>query len=92
VIGTYRLNPDIKSVGEYPTFVKEQAMTIQQIIIFRTLCSEMNYSKAAEKLFMTRQAVRQNVSAIESELGGQLFENDKNHISLTSKGKLLLQE
>ena len=67
-------------------------MTIQQIIIFQTLCSEMNYSKAAEKLFMTRQAVRQNVSAMESELGGQLFENDKNHISLTSKGKLFLQE
>ncbi len=39
-------------------------MIIQQINIFQTLCSDMNYSKAAEKLFMTRQAVRQNVSAM----------------------------
>ena len=67
-------------------------MTIQQIVIFQTLCSEMNYSKAAEKLFMTRQAVRQNVSAMETELGGTLFDNDRNHISLTSKGRLFRQE
>ena len=54
-------------------------MTIQQINIFQTLCSDMNYSKAAEKLFMTRQAVRQNVSAMESELGCQVRKSFRRH-------------
>ncbi len=67
-------------------------MTIQQLHIFRILASEMNYSKASEKLFMTRQAVKQNITSMESELGGALFDNFKNHISLTPKGQLLLRE
>ncbi len=67
-------------------------MTIQQLHIFDVLCQEMNYTRAADRLYMTRQAVRQNISAMESELGGTLFDNCRNHISLTEKGKLLLHE
>ena len=74
------------------TSERSNYMTIQQLHIFRVLASEMNYSKASEKLFMTRQAVKQNITSMETELGGPLFYNFKNHISLTPKGQLLLSE
>ena len=61
-------------------------MTIQQIHIFQVLCHELNYTRAAANLYMTRQAVKQNITALESELGGALFLNERNHISLTEKG------
>ena len=64
-------------------------MTIQQLTIFLAVCSELNYTRAASKVFMTRQAVRQNIAALERELNGPLFEIRQNRLFLTRKGQLL---
>jgi protein-tyrosine phosphatase len=64
-------------------------MTIQQLMIFLAVCRELNYTKAAGKTYMSRQAVRQNIAELERELNGPLFENRQNHLFLTAKGQLL---
>ena len=64
-------------------------MTIQQLTIFLAVCEEMNYTRAAARVYMSRQAVRQNIAELERELNGLLFENYRNHLILTAKGVLL---
>ena len=65
------------------------SVTIQQLSVFLAVCEEMNYTRAAAASYMTRQAVRQNIAELEKELCGALFENTRNHLRLTEKGKLL---
>ena len=64
-------------------------MTIQQLSVFLAVCDEMNYTRAAARSYMSRQAVRQNIAELEKELGGPLFENLRNRLQLTPKGELL---
>ena len=64
-------------------------MTIQQLRYFLALCQDLNYSHTAARLYLSRQALRQSISALEQELCGALFANDRNHLSLTEKGESL---
>ena len=65
------------------------SMTIQQLSVFLAVCDEMNYTRAASAVYMTRQAVRQNIAELEKELCGPLFQNNRNRLGLTEKGRLL---
>lgn len=67
-------------------------MTINQLRAFLCVCRYLNYTVAAEKLYMTRQALRQNISTLERELNTPLFVNTANRIGLTSAGQALLAE
>lgn len=64
-------------------------MTIQQLVVFLAVCEKLNYTRAAAKVFMSRQAVRQNIAELEKEFDGFLFENRSNRLALTAKGELL---
>ena len=64
-------------------------MTIQQLTVFLAVCEDLNYTRAAEHVYMSRQAVRQNISELEHELSGLLFLNERNRLVLTAKGRLL---
>ena len=66
-------------------------MDITQIRYFLTTAETLNYTKAAEKLFLSRQALRQALSAMEKELGTELFVNRRNKLSLTAAGEYLKQ-
>ena len=56
-------------------------MDIRQLHYFLTLCEEMNYTRAAQRLFLSRQALRQSISALEAEMCGPLFIS-AHHLSL----------
>lgn len=62
-------------------------MTIQQLRYFLALCEDLNYTHTAGRLYLTRQALRLSISALEEELCGKLFLNVHNRLSLTEKGK-----
>ena len=66
-------------------------MNIQTIFYFKELSSHLNYSKAAEKCFISRQAIKQQIDSLEKELGYKLFINQNNHLSLTKEGQLFLK-
>ena len=64
-------------------------MDITQLRYFLVTADTLNYTKAAEQLFMSRQALRQALAGMEAELGIPLFINEKNKLSLTVQGEYL---
>lgn len=64
-------------------------MDITQLRYFLKTADLLNYTKAAECLFITRQSLRQAVASMEKELGIPLFINEKNRLSLTEYGEYL---
>lgn len=68
-------------------------MTINQLRIFIKVAEKLNFTDAAEELFMTQPAVSRAISSLESELGVALFHrNKKRGIHLTSMGYASVQE
>ena len=64
-------------------------MELHQLKYFSVLCQELNYSIAAKKCYISRQAMRQAVRALEEEYRVTLIENQHNHLSVTPAGRLL---
>lgn len=64
-------------------------MDITQLRYFLVTAETLNYTKAAEQLYMSRQALRQALGFMEEELGTPLFFNDRNKLSLTVEGEYL---
>ena len=64
-------------------------MDIRQLHYFLVLCDEMNYSRAAQRLFLSRQALRQSITALEAELCGPLFLSAHHKLTLTDRGMSL---
>ena len=61
-------------------------MDIRQLHYFLVLCEEMNYTRAAQRLFLSRQALRQSITTLEAELCGPLFVSAHHKLSLTERG------
>lgn len=64
-------------------------MDITQLRYFLKTAELLNYTQAAERLFITRQSLRQAIANLERELGAPLFLNERNHLSLTECGAYL---
>ena len=64
-------------------------MDIRQLHYFLVLCEEMNYTRAAQRLFLSRQALRQSISALEAEMCGPLFISAHHKLALTDRGMSL---
>lgn len=62
-------------------------MDIQQLRCFVVFARTLNYSRAADELFMSRQAVSKMVRSVEAELGVRLVERGGNDQHLTLEGK-----
>ena len=66
-------------------------MDIKSLTYFISAAKHLNFSKAADECFISRQALRQQIQNLEIELQTPLFENTHNHLSLTLAGKVLLE-
>lgn len=64
-------------------------MDITQLRYFLTTAETLNYTQAAQQLYISRQALRQALSGMEKELGMPLFVNRRNKLSLTAAGEYL---
>ena len=58
-------------------------MTIQQLRYFLALCEDLNYTHAAGRLYLSRQALRLSIAALEEELCGPLFTNRRNRLGIS---------
>lgn len=65
-------------------------MTLLQIRYFVEAAKLRSYTKTAEIMFVSQQAVSKQMKALEQELGFSLFFLQKRHLELTSEGKQLL--
>lgn len=66
-------------------------MELNQLRCFLKTAQTLNYTRAAEALFTSRQALRHTLGTLERELGQSLFFNDHNRLLLTEHGEYLRQ-
>lgn len=57
---------------------------------FATVAEELNFTRAAERLFVAQQALSAQIQQLESRLGVRLFDRTTRRVGLTEAGELLL--
>ena len=67
-------------------------MTIFQIQCFLNVAEYLNFTEAANHLFVAQSSLSRNVSNLEEELGMKLFVRTKKYVRLTSSGAILYEE
>ena len=65
-------------------------MEFRQLQHFLVVAQELNFSKAAEKSYITQQALSKSIKLLEKELGVPLFERLSRGLALTEYGQILL--
>lgn len=67
-------------------------MTTERLNEFVVLANVLNFSKAADKLYITQSILSRHIIDMEKELGLKLFIRDTHGVSLTDEGKYFLRE
>ena len=67
-------------------------MNLSRIHEFLVLAKHLNYSKAANLLYLTQPVLSRHIHALEEELNAQLFVRDTHKVELTNIGKLCEDE
>lgn len=65
-------------------------MELRHLRYFVAAAEELHFSRAADRLCVTRPAVSRMISDLEQELGAQLFERSNQGIKLTAAGAIML--
>ncbi len=58
--------------------------------VFRSVATQLSFTKAANELFISQPAISKHIQEIEKEYGVRLFDRIGNRIQLTRAGQLLL--
>ena len=64
---------------------------LRQLRIFVVVAEELNFTRAAERLFIGQQAVSRSVASLERELGVALLNRTTHDVTLTRAGVALLE-
>lgn len=67
-------------------------MNIQQLKYFLAVAKFLNFTRAAEKYYISQTAITQQIKSLEEQLGVKLFNRDKRHVELTPAGVVFLEE
>lgn len=67
-------------------------MTIFQIQCFLSVAETLNFTEAANRLFIAQSSLSRNISHLEAELGLALFTRTKKYVRLTPGGTVLYAE
>ncbi len=64
-------------------------MTTAQMRYFLVAAEQLNFTSAAEQLYITQPSLSRQIAAIEGELGAKLFDRANNVVTLTKAGAAL---
>ena len=67
-------------------------MNLHQLEYFVAAAESLNFTKAAEKYYVSQTAVTQQIKLLESHLQVQLFERGNRRVRLTEAGKVYFEE
>lgn len=65
-------------------------MELRQLRYFVATAQTLNFSAAAQKMYITQSTLSQQIHALEDELGSLLFTRTSHHVALTEAGDRLL--
>lgn len=64
-------------------------MEIHQVRYFLALCETLNFTRAAERCHVAQPSLTRAIKGLEDELGGPLFNRERNNTHLTELGKTM---
>lgn len=67
-------------------------MEIRQMEIFATVADERHFRRAADRLYISEQALGQQIRKLEGELGFKLFDRSTRSVELTPEGAALIDD
>ena len=67
-------------------------MRIEDLEAFRVLAETLNYTNAANRLYLTQSSLTRTIQQMEEELGFQLFDRSRRSVTLTAAGQSLYED
>ena len=65
-------------------------MELKQLEYFLKVAEQLNFSRAAESLYISQPALSYQIAELERELNAELFVRDRRKVSLTPAGEALM--
>lgn len=75
----------------FPGKAGPSIMELRHLRYFRVLADTLNFTRAAEKLYITQSTLSHQIKQLEDEIGTPLFRREGKSISLTHAGQYLLE-
>lgn len=86
------MHPGVERAGAVEEGITSADVTLRQLRYFAVLGEELNYRRAAEKLFITQPALSTAIKQLEHQFGVALFHRNTREVALTDLGAAWLPQ
>ena len=84
-----RMTDSAATVGSFPA--SREAIELRHLRSFVAVAEELNFGRAAERLYITQPALSRRIGALERLVGAELFRRSSRNVELTPAGEALLE-
>jgi len=70
---------------------RQRPLSLGSLRAFEAVARRLNFSEAAEELFLTQSAISRQIKSLEDELGSTLFTRGTRSVEITQAGQMLLR-